>query len=90
MNSEPKKKGGLHWPIIQAFANHRIRTEVRATVLSMMSFLGRLVFAGLFPLIGLLHETDGIGAAYRVVGWSTLGLTVACLLAGRSLLANHR
>ena len=81
---------GIHWPLIQAFANHRVRREVRATVLSMMSFLGRLLFAGLFPLIGLLHEADGIGTAYRTVGWSTLACTGLCLLAGRSLLARNR
>jgi MFS family permease len=77
---------GLHWSLIQSFVNHRIRGVSRATVLSVMSFLGRLSFAAIFPLAGALHERQGIGAAYLAVGLAGLVSTVVCLQVGRKLL----
>jgi MFS family permease len=76
---------GLHWPLIQSFVNHRIQGVARATVLSVMSFLGRLSFAAFFPLAGALHQRHGVTAVYLTVGFAGLLATVACMLAGRRL-----
>src|SRR5262249_24380455 len=46
---------GMHWGLVQSFVNHRLAPGSRATMLSVLSFLARLVFALLFPLVGLLH-----------------------------------
>lgn len=74
---------GLHWSLIQSFVNHRIEGDARATVLSVMSFVGRLSFAALFPLAGLLHDSHGVSTTYLVVGASGVVATFVCMRAGR-------
>lgn len=59
---------GAHWALIQAYANHRLTAPARATALSVLSFAGRVCFAALFPLLGHLHATAGLGVTYTVAG----------------------
>ncbi|MCC6670823.1 MAG: MFS transporter [Planctomycetes bacterium] len=70
---------GLHWALVQDFTQRRIRQEVRATVLSLVSFLGRGVFAATFPLLGALHQSHGISAAYLAAACAGTVATILVL-----------
>jgi len=73
---------GMHWAVIQDFANHRIGSEARATTLSILSFTGRIVFAVAFPLaMSLPSLTD----AYLWTGALGGAATIVVLLAGRRI-----
>jgi predicted MFS family arabinose efflux permease len=73
---------GMHWAVIQDFANHRIGSEARATTLSILSFTGRIVFSIAFPLaMSLPSLTD----AYLWTGAIGTGATVLVLLAGHRI-----
>lgn len=72
---------GMHWGIVQSFVNDRLAASARATTLSVISFLARLAFAALFPLVGRLHEAYGLPVAYATVG--SVGLLLAALWVAR-------
>ncbi|MDA0933103.1 MAG: MFS transporter [Planctomycetota bacterium] len=73
---------GMHWAVIQDYANHRIGSEARATTLSVLSFAGRIVFSIAFPLaMSLPSLTD----AYLWTGAIGSGATVVVLLLGRRI-----
>src|SRR5690606_38377817 len=67
---------GLHWPLLQGLVHHRIGDRSRATVLSVISFASRLVFAVVFPWFLRLPLESG----YALVGG--LGLLGSAVLAG--------
>jgi MFS family permease len=77
---------GMHWGIVQSFVNERLAPGSRATMLSALSLLARLVFALLFPLIGIINEQHGLPAAYLTVGVAGGVLAVVCVLRGRRYL----
>ena len=66
---------GLHWPLVQSYANHRIPSRDRALALSVLSFGARLSFALGFPLV--FSDGSGIQGIFFWVGVIALGL---CLL----------
>lgn len=73
---------GMHWAVIQDYANHRIGSEARATTLSVLSFAGRIVFSIAFPLaMSLPSLTD----AYLWTGILGSAATVLVLVAGRRI-----
>ncbi len=72
---------GAHWAIIQAYANHRLTSQSRATAMSMLSFAGRVVFAVLFPTLGYLHAAAGLSTTYIVAG--SLGLVATWMVMRR-------
>lgn len=74
---------GMHWAVVQDFANHRIRGPARATVLSVMSFAGRILFAALFPVVMSLPALED---AYLAVGLGGTAATIAVMIAGRRVL----
>jgi predicted MFS family arabinose efflux permease len=59
---------GAHWSVIQTYANRHLSARSRATALSVLSFAGRIVFAGLFPALGVLHARAGLAVTYVVAG----------------------
>ncbi|MFQ5505385.1 MAG: MFS transporter, partial [Planctomycetota bacterium] len=65
---------GLHWPIIHSYANHRIPSQDRALVLSILSFSGRIGFAAVFPLV--FHRGSMVVDDYLHVGAVTLVLAL--------------
>ena len=69
---------GTHWAIVHDWINHRIGGASRATVLSAMSFAGRIAFGAMFPLVMAL---DDIGLAYRAVGIGGLVATALVMVA---------
>ena len=77
---------GMHWALFQDFVNHRIARRSRTTVLSAMSFGGRLVFALLFPLLMSLQDRAGIAAAWLWIGIAGLAVGGAWLWLGRRYL----
>jgi MFS family permease len=78
---------GLHWALVQSFVNHRIQDASRATVLSVLSFAGRLCFALTFPFVmGLGNVTDG----YRWAGIGGCIATAIVMVPGRRHVAGRR
>ncbi len=71
---------GMHWSLIQGFANHHLEDASRATVLSVLSFAGRLCFVILFPILTL---SDDVGQSYLWVGIAGILITLICLLMGQ-------
>ena len=65
---------GMHWPLVHAFANHRIPSQDRALVLSSLSFTGRIVFSLSFAL--LLTDQTHLPDLFLRVGLVTLVLAV--------------
>ena len=65
---------GLHWPLVQSYANHRIPSRDRALALSVLSFGARLVFALGFPLV--FSDGRGIQGIFFWVAIAALGLSL--------------
>ena len=74
---------GMHWSIVQAFANRRLQPAARTTALSAISFCARIGFAALFPCIGRVHEAHGIASAYVLVALAGTGLALVTVAGGR-------
>ncbi len=73
---------GMHVAVVQDFVQHRIGDRARATVASILSFVGRLGFAVVFPLaLGV----GSIGDAYLAVGIVGLLGTAGCALWARRI-----
>ncbi|MEZ5988981.1 MAG: MFS transporter [Planctomycetota bacterium] len=65
---------GMHWPLVHAYANHRLDSRDRALVLSSLSFTGRIGFAVLFPL--LFGEGRRLDADFLGIGLVSLALAL--------------
>ncbi len=65
---------GMHWPLVHAFANHRIPSQDRALVLSSLSFTGRIVFSLSFTL--LLTDKTTLSHRFLEVGLVTMALAI--------------
>ncbi len=65
---------GLHWPLVQSYANHRIPSRDRALALSVLSFGARLTFALGFPLV--FSDGRGIQGIFFWVAITALGLSL--------------
>lgn len=66
---------GLHFPIISNFANQKIPSEKRTTILSFQSMIGRLAFSLFFPLFGWWETRMGLSNAFLLsAGIGTLGM----------------
>lgn len=63
----------LHRPLASAYANHRIPSDDRALVLSILSFVGRLGFALTFAIV--MGGERPVEDDYFSVGLACLGLT---------------
>ena len=70
-------KGSRSPDDIQDFVNHRVDATARATILSTMSFAGRISVAAWLPLIGGYTKTAGTAAACLVVGVVGIAITLA-------------
>ncbi len=68
---------GLHWPLVQSYANHRIPSRDRALALSSLSFAARLTFAIVFPLV--FQDGHGIRGIFFWVAIVALGLSLIAL-----------
>ncbi len=59
---------GVQMPIMRDYVNACIDSDVRATVLSVMSLLQRLLYVVLGPVIGLVVDRSGLSAALLFSG----------------------
>lgn len=75
---------GFYEVVITDYINKLTDSNVRATVLSAQSFLGRLVYAITIPFIGLLTDKTSIVFSLNFLGISTL------LIGGLLLLKLHK
>ena len=68
---------GINNPIIKDYINKLAPSEIRATVLSVESFVIRIVFSGIGPIIGWISDAYSLGKALQVSGliFLLLGLT---------------
>ncbi len=71
---------GLHWALLYEFVNHRLGSEVRTTVLSILSLGCRLCYAGCNVLLFSWQEHHGMAAALAIAGLGGLGATVLVML----------
>ncbi|MCA8966178.1 MAG: MFS transporter [Planctomycetes bacterium] len=71
---------GLHWALLYEFVNHRLGSEVRTTVLSILSLGCRLCYAGFNVLLFSWQQHRGMAAALAVAGLGGLFATVLVML----------
>lgn len=68
----------MHWPILHEFVNHRIGSEARTTVLSVMSLGSRSAYALVNVLLFHLQAEHGLRMALMTAG--VLGMTGAVVV----------
>ncbi|MBI4440560.1 MFS transporter [Candidatus Woesearchaeota archaeon] len=62
------------------YINVYVSSDSRATVLSINSFVGRLFFSAISPLIGLVHDIYTLPIAFAVTGILIFGTAITALL----------
>ena len=65
---------GINTPILMDYVNRLIRSENRATILSVRAFTSRLLFAVVGPLIGWASDIYSLSTALALAGVIFLGL----------------
>ncbi len=63
---------GINGPVLNDYINRCIESDIRATVLSVRSLVGRLMFVVLGPVVGWVCDTYTLGAAFQVCGFTFL------------------
>ena len=58
--------GGLSVPVLKTYINYHAPSRARATVLSLRSFSGRIVFCVLAPLLGASIDKFSLGITYLI------------------------
>ncbi|MBZ0153262.1 MAG: MFS transporter [Planctomycetes bacterium] len=69
---------GMHQSLLNEFVNHRLGATARTTVLSTLSLLARLAYAGLNLLLFRLQARHGLGPALGLAG--LVGAVATCLV----------
>ena len=72
---------GIATPIFNSFINSHTSSDMRATVLSIRSFMFRLIFAVLAPFLGWITDVYTIQEALMVAGIIFLVVGTVCLWA---------
>jgi MFS family permease len=55
---------GAQNPLLATYINERIPSERRATILSVQSVIGNMIFAGIWPLNGIIADAFGLRALF--------------------------
>jgi MFS family permease len=63
---------GINGPVLNDYINRCIDSDIRATVLSVRSLVGRVMFVLLGPVVGWVSDTYTLGAAFQVCGLTFL------------------
>jgi MFS family permease len=71
----------LFEPVLKAYSNRHIASEIRATVMSLQSMAGNLVFAVVGPILGLAVDYLFLNHALVIVGGAVLVFFVPVLAA---------
>jgi MFS family permease len=69
---------GVHWSLAQDYVQRRIASAGRTTVLSTMSFAGRLAFGLLFPVVMRVQERHGVEQSFLLVAAAGALAAAAC------------
>ena len=64
---------GIDGPVLNDYINQCVSSEIRATVLSVKSLVGRVMFVCLGPLVGWVSDSYGLSAAFLVCALVFLG-----------------
>lgn len=71
----------LFEPVLKAYSNRHIASEIRATVLSLQSMAGNLVFAAVGPILGLAVDYLFLNHALVILGGTVLIFFIPVLAA---------
>lgn len=71
---------GINSPVLKDYVNRLIDSDIRATVLSVNSLVGRLVFVMVGPLIGWISDTYSLSVAFATAGGFFFSSGVVALL----------
>jgi predicted MFS family arabinose efflux permease len=70
---------GINGPVLNDYINRCVTSDIRATVLSVKSLVGRLMFVCLGPLVGWISDTYSLSTAFLVCGLTFLSFGVLFL-----------
>ncbi len=65
---------GFYEPVVSDYINKLVRSDIRATVLSIQSFVGRVMYAFLLVIFGFITDEYGVIKALYILGFVTLVL----------------
>jgi len=68
----PQIARGFHKVIISDYINKHARLDIRATILSTQSMVGRLVYAAIIPVAGWIADTYSLVRALALLGFTAL------------------
>lgn len=63
---------GINGPVLNDYLNRVVTSDIRATVLSVKSLIGRLMFVILGPIIGWVNDAYSLGTAFLMAGCTFL------------------
>jgi MFS family permease len=70
---------GVNGPVLNDYINRCVESDIRATVLSVKSLVGRLMFVMLGPVVGVISDTYSLTTAFLFCGAVFFGLGVVFL-----------
>lgn len=59
---------GINGPVINDYLNRVVTSDIRATVLSVKSLIGRLMFVIFGPIVGWVNDAYSLGTAFLLAG----------------------
>jgi len=71
---------GYATPLLRNYINHHTESNVRATVMSIRSFIIRTCFAIIAPFIGWIADQYGLNSAFLIMALIVSILGVYCLI----------
>jgi len=71
---------GINGPVLNDYINRCVSSDIRATVLSVKSLVGRLMFVLLGPLVGWINDSYSLSVAFMVCGLTFLGFGILFLI----------
>ena len=71
---------GINGPVLNDYINRCVSSDIRATVLSVKSLVGRLMFVLLGPLLGWINDSYSLSMAFMVCGLTFFGMGVLFLV----------
>ena len=70
---------GAQNPLLATYINRRIPSERRATILSVQSVIGNMIFAGIWPLNGIVADAFGLRALFLMFAALTAVFGIASI-----------
>lgn len=70
---------GINGPVINDYLNRIVTSDIRATVLSVKSLMGRLMFVIFGPIVGWANDAYSLNTAFLIAGLTFLTLGIFSL-----------